>query len=218
MSRRRNKADSPRVNHCRWITAAFGASDRAAKCSTYGQMASVSSPFDGVPAVEAQPPDHQFVGSGRRHQGANSLQLRRRHRRRRTAFAAMLCQRTGDAVAVGSARCVRSFETGLLGVVAHSFSIGKIDCAFEIERLAIHVRETASRARCPSAILLERQRCDITPHGVTQTLTTILPTCIFCGHLEWLRELTDSLVGIKINRHRRNIEARGVAAIDRLLL
>jgi hypothetical protein len=53
---------------------------------------------------------------------------------------------------------------------------------------------------------------------VTQTLTTILPTCIFAGHLEWLRELTDSLVGIKINRHRRNIEARGVAAIDRLLL
>lgn len=218
MSRRRNKADSPRVNHCRWITAAFGASDRAAKCSMYGQMASVSSPFDGVPAVEAQPPDHQFVASGRRHQGANSLQLRRRHRRRRTAFAAMLCQRTGDAVAVGSARCVRSFETGLLGDVAHSFSIGKIDCAFEIERLAIHVRETASRARCPSAILLERQRCDITPHGVTQTLTTILPTCIFCGHLEWLREVTDPLVGIKINRHRRNIEARGVAAIDRLLL
>jgi hypothetical protein len=69
-------------------------------------------------------------------------------------------------VAVGSARCVRGFKAGLLGVVARSFSIGKIDCAFEIERLAIHVRGTASRARCPGAILLERQRCDITPHGV----------------------------------------------------
>ena len=181
----------------------------------YGQMASVSSTFDRVSAVEAQPPDDQFVGSCRPQQGANSLQLRRRHRRRRTAFAAMLRQRTRDTMAVRSARWVRRFETGLLGVVAHSFIIGEIHRAFEIERLAIHVRETASRARRPCAILLERQRCDIALHGVVQTLMVVLPASIFCGHLERLREVTDPLVSIKINRQRRNIEACGVAAVDR---
>jgi hypothetical protein len=102
---------------------------------------------------------------------------------------------------------VHHLEAGLLGVEAHPFSIGEIHRPLEGERLGIHVRETTSRARCPRAILLERQWCDIAPHGVAQTLTVILPPRIFRGHHEWLSEVTDPLVGIKINRHQQNIEA-----------
>jgi hypothetical protein len=120
-------------------------------------------------------------------------------------------------VAVGSTRCVHRGEAGLLGVVAHPLSIGKIERPFKIERLGIHVRQTASRARCPRAILLERQRCDITAHGVTQTLPILLPTCIFRAHLEWLSEVTEAFIGIKINRHRRNVEAWRVAVVAWLL-
>ncbi|ORX14168.1 hypothetical protein AWC27_19715 [Mycobacterium szulgai] len=113
---------------------------------------------------------------------------------------------------------MRGFEAGLLGLIAHSFSIGKIHRALEIERLVVHIWKTAPRARGPRAILLERQLRDITSHGVTQTLSILLPTFISCGQLEWLREVTETLICLKIDRHRRNIEAQGVAAVDQLLL
>jgi hypothetical protein len=51
----------------------------------------------------------------------------------------------------------------------------------------------------PGAILIERQRCDIAPHRITQTLTIVLSTHVFRRHLEGLGEVTEPLVGIKVN-------------------
>jgi hypothetical protein len=100
--------------------------------------------------------------------------------------------------------------------MAHPFGIGEIERPPEVERLCIHVRQTASRTRCSSAKLLERQWCDTTSHGLTQSLPILLSACIFRAHREWLIEVADVLVGIQIYRHRRNVEGRSVAAFARL--
>lgn len=177
-------------------------------------MASMSGPFNHVTAVEAQPPDHQFVGRRRLHQHTNSLHLRRRKRRHRTAFTAMPCQRTRHTMAMRTTRRVRGFETGRLGVVAHSFSTGKIHRALEIEWFAVDVRAATTGAWQPCAILLESQRCDITAQRIPQTLAIVLSAPVFRSHLKRLRQVTKSLVGIKVNCHRRNVEACRVGAVD----
>jgi hypothetical protein len=70
-------------------------------------------------------------------------------------------------VAVRSTPCVEDVEAVLLGLVACAPSVGKIHRPFELERFGIHVRATASGALDPRAILLVRQRGNITAKEFT---------------------------------------------------